>query len=212
MHLKRPNTSKIWPIPRKGTKYLVVPAHSKEDGIPVLILMREVLGFVKTRKELVKVLREGKILINDAPIKDEKRTLLLFDTLSIPSMNKYYRIEFSDTRKIKLEEINEKESHSKITKLVNKTKLKGGKNQLNFNDGRNLISDEKVSVGDSVKIKFKDNKIEKVIPILEKGKLLVTSGKHRGEKVIVESIGEKINVKSGNSNFEINKKEVIAIE
>ncbi|MBI2628533.1 30S ribosomal protein S4e, partial [Candidatus Pacearchaeota archaeon] len=72
MHITRHNTSKRWPIPRKGTKYLVVPSRGNNDSIPLLIIMREILGIVKTRKELKKILNEKKVKINGLAIKEDK--------------------------------------------------------------------------------------------------------------------------------------------
>src|SRR3989344_1807983 len=198
MHLKRPNTNKMWPISRKGTKYLVVPSHSKNNGIPLLVILRDVLKIVKTRKELVKILREGKILVNDEKLRDESRTLVVFDSIGIPSLNKYYKFNFSDTGKVSFDEINEKESHSKISKLSNKKILKKGVTQLNFGDGRNILSKEKKSV--------------KILPISEKSKVMIIGGKHRGEKGVIESVGEKILIKSKESKFEIGKNEIMIIE
>ncbi len=212
MHLKRPDTNKIWPIPRKGTKYLIVPSHFKDYGIPLLIILRDVLKIVKTRKELVKVLREGKVLVNDEKLRDESRTLVIFDVISIPVLNKYYKVNFSNNGKLSFDEISEKESHHKIIKLSNKKILKKGVIQLNFNDGRNIISKEKIYVGDSALINFKDKKLAKVLHIAEKSKVIVISGKHRGEKGIIDSVGEKIIVKSKDSKFEIGKKEIIITE
>lgn len=212
MHLKRPNTNKMWPISRKGTKYLVVPSHSKNNGIPLLVILRDVLKIVKTRKELVKILREGKILVNDEKLRDESRTLVVFDSIGIPSLNKYYKFNFSDTGKVSFDEISEKASHYKISKLSNKKILKRGITQLNFGDGRNILSKEKISVGDSAIINFKEKKLVKILPISEKSKVMIIGGKHRGEKGVIESVGEKILIKSKESKFEIGKKEIMIIE
>ena len=67
---------------QKGTKYLIVPSHSKKSGIPLLIVMREVLKLVNTRKELKKILLENKVLVNNKPIREENYSLVLFDTLT----------------------------------------------------------------------------------------------------------------------------------
>jgi small subunit ribosomal protein S4e len=212
MHLKRPETSKIWPISRKGTKYLVVPSHFKNYGIPLLVVLRDVLKIVKTRKELVKILREGQILVNDEKLRDESRALVIFDNISIPALNKYYRVNFSDNGKIGFDEISEKESHYKTVKLSNKKILGKGITQLNFSDGRNIISKDKISVGDSALISFKDKKLTKVMPITDKSNVMIISGKHRGTKGIINLVGDRIFVKSKDIKFEIGKKELIVIE
>ena len=52
MHLKRQNTPKSWPIHRKGTKYIVRPQFNPRKGVPILILLRDMLKVAKNRKEV----------------------------------------------------------------------------------------------------------------------------------------------------------------
>jgi len=77
------------------------------------------------------------------------------------------------------------EAGKKIAKIMNKKTLKGKKTQLNLSDGRNVLSDVKCNVGDSVLINFKENKIEKCLEMKEKTKVLVVAGKHAGTQGIV---------------------------
>src|SRR3989338_526136 len=212
MHITRHNTSKRWPIPRKGTKYLVFPSRGNNDSIPLLIIMREILGIVKTRKELKKILNENKILVNGRIIKEDKTSLALFDVISIGSLNKNYKLIFSDKGKFSLVEINDNEASSKICKIIGKNMLKGKKIQINFNDGRNLISKESVNIGDSAIIGFKEKKIEKILPVKEKSKVLIIKGKHLGDIGEIISINNnKITVKNKEREFETVNKEVIVI-
>src|SRR3989344_5702124 len=122
MHITRHNTSKTWPIPRKGTKYLVYPSRGN-NSLPLLIAMREALGIVKTRKELKKILNENKILVNGRIIKEDKTSLALFDVISIGSLNKNYKLIFSDKGKFSLVEIKDNEASSKICKIIGKNML-----------------------------------------------------------------------------------------
>ena len=43
MYLKRHKIGKFWPVPRKGTKYLAVATHNKNDAIPLVVVVRDVL-------------------------------------------------------------------------------------------------------------------------------------------------------------------------
>jgi ribosomal protein S4E len=42
-HLTRQEVPREWPIPRKGSVYVVRPDKEIEKGIPILILLRDVL-------------------------------------------------------------------------------------------------------------------------------------------------------------------------
>lgn len=205
MHNKRAAISKAWPIPRKGTKYLIVPSHNKKFGIPLLVLMREVLGLVKTRKELKKILLEKKVLVNGIAVKEENYSLGLFDTLSLKEMKKNFKVTYTETGKLNVEEIAESEITKKITKVSNKKILKNNIVQVNMIDGRNIISKEKLNVGDSVVVNLKDKKIEKVLPVKEKSRVIVINGKYKGKQGTIAKITDhEIIVSSDEKELTIN--------
>src|SRR3989344_5664627 len=186
MHTKRETVSKTWPIPRKGTKYIVVPSHSKKSGIPVLIILRDLLKLVKTRKELEKLILEKKVLINNKVIFNANYSLLLFDTISLPSIKKYFLLNYTHNGKITVNEINENESKEKVSKVINKKVLKGRKIQLNLQDGRNILAKK------------------------EKSKILVIKGKHMGKTGLISKIeGKELHVKIDDKNLMIKENEVI---
>jgi len=207
----RETVSKSWPIPRKGTKYVIVPSHNKKTGIPLLILMRDVLKFVKTRKELKTILHEKKVLVNNKPEKEENRTLVLFDTLKLEAMKKAYKVSISPNKKIILEEIPEKDVNQKICKVIDKKILKGKKTQINLNDSRNILSEEKIKTGDSVLIDLDKKKIEKILPVKENADVLVIKGKHMGKKGKITKVDDEVSVKTEDSEIKIVEEELIVL-
>jgi small subunit ribosomal protein S4e len=212
MHVTRQNINKSWPIARKGTKYIVVPSHSPNDGLPLLIIMRDILEIVKTRKELNRILYEKKVEVNDKPVRNDNYTLLLFDTLSLKGQNKFYKVNYTEGGKLGVEEIKEKDVGEKISKVISRKILKGNRMQLNFNDGRNILSKEKVKIGDSVIIKLKEGKIEKVLPIKEKAKVLIIKGKHRGHSGEITKVEDKkAEIKSEGKILETKTDELIVL-
>ena len=122
MHIKRKTISKLWPIALTGTKYMAVTGHDKGKAIPLIIVMRDVLKLVKTKKELKKVLNEKKILINNKIVTETNYPLSLFDSLEIPSVNKHFRVELKN-RKYDFVEVSPKELLSRVFKVVNKKQL-----------------------------------------------------------------------------------------
>jgi len=213
MHLARKNSSNSWPIPQKSTKYVVVPSHAKDNGIPLLIIMRDILGLVKTRKELKIILLEEKVVVNEKLVRAENLTLQLFDTLNLKELNKFYRLTLSELGKFALENIEEKETTHKILKVINKKILKKGAVQINLSDGRNILSKEKVSVGDSVFTNLKTNKIEKILHLTDGSKVMVISGKHTGASGIVASIKDsEVIVKTKEQKIQVNKNRLIVLK
>jgi len=204
-HLSRQEKPKKWPIEKKGTTYLVSPNSNIKEGMPLLTILRDVLKIAENRKEVKTIIHERKILVNEKPATDEKNSVLFFDTIRILPMKKAYRMELTNKGKFNLVEVKENEAGKKVTKIVNKKILKGKKIQLNFSDGRNLLSKEKCNVNDSVLINFKDNKIEKILPLKEKAKVIVFAGKHAGKTGEIEKLDLKEKtVKIKNSEKEIN--------
>jgi len=200
-HLKRQSIPKDWPIHRKGTKYIVTPNFK---GLPILIILRDILKLAKNRKEVKRALHMENILLNGKVMKDEKNSALLFDVITNVPAKENYRIELSDKGKFKVEKVSE--AGKKVAKIMNKKTLKGKKTQLNLSDGRNILSEIKCNMGDSVLISFKDNKIEKCLELKEKSKVIVVAGKHAGKQGVLRKlkperkmasldvIGEDINV------------------
>ena len=179
MYLKRQKIKKFWPVSKKGTKYLAVATHEKSKAIPLIIVMREVLGLVKNRKELQKLLNEKKVLINNKKIRDFRYPVILFDNLSFPKIKKHYKAVLKN-KKFCLEEISEKEAGTRIYKVESKKSLKNKKVQLNLSNGKNILSSEKINVGDFVTINLSDNKITKIESLKSGINVIVIRGKHIG--------------------------------
>ena len=190
MHLKRQKVPKSWPIARKGSTYLVKPQSNADLGIPILIILRDMLKIAQNRKEVKRALHQKQILVNTLPAKDEKNCATLFDTITVIPSDKNYRLIILESGKFGLEEIGKNEAGSKIAKVANKKTLKNKKVQLNFADGKNLLSDVKCSVNDSVVLDLKNRKVEKCMPLKEKAEVFVFLGKYSGQKGIVEKMNE----------------------
>ena len=191
MHLKRHEVPKSWPIYRKGTKYIIRPDSNLESGIPLLVILRDMLNVVQNRKEARRVIFLKQILMNNKVPRDEKNPVLLFDTISLIPHKKSYRLDLSEKGKFELKEINEAEANKKISKVMDKKVLKGKKTQLNFQDGRNVLSNEKCMVNDSVLLNFKEKKIEKCLPLKENSKVVVFAGKHSGKRGNIKSLDKE---------------------
>ncbi|HLC77893.1 MAG TPA: KOW motif-containing protein [Candidatus Nanoarchaeia archaeon] len=215
MHLKRQDVPKNWPITRKGSKYVVRPDADLKTGLPLLIVMRDILKIARNRKEVKKAINNKSIVLNGKNVLSEKESLNLLDKLSIIPSKKYYQLSLSPIGKFTLEEISEKESKMKVAKILNKKTLKGKKTQINLGDGRNFISDISAKINDSVVVDFSNKKISHVLPLKEKSKVLVVAGKHMGKTGIIEKIEEdKKMIEIGSNKDKINVliKQIMVIE
>ena len=210
MHQTREIMPKEWPLTRKGKKYVVVPR--QRNGIPLLIVLRDMLKLGRTRKEIKKILNEGNVAVNGKMRKDEKFSLLVFDTLAIKKINKNYRIILS-RRKFHAEEIKEKDASKRICRINGKKIIGKNKIQLNLDNGENILYNEKTRVGDSVVVDLNEKKIIKILPVQKNAKVFISVGKHKGEEGIIREIKERITIIDiDKKNVEIQTGDFIVIE
>ena len=185
---------KFWPVAKKGTKYVAKSSHNNSNSVPLAVLMRDVLKLVRTTKELKKVLNEKQIKVSGKEIRDTNYPIGLFDMIT--AGDKTFRVILGENKKFKMEE--SKDDGTKVIKIVGKKNL--GKKGIQFNlmDGRNVLSNEKANVGDSVIYNYNDAKISKIIKMDKGSEGFVIKGKHagvRGKIVdIVDQGGKKIAV------------------
>lgn len=221
-HLKRLNAPKSWPIKkRKGIKFITKPLpgpHSLNKSIPINILLKDVLDYAQTTREVKKILNESKILINNIIRKDPGFPVGCMDTISIPSTNEYYRLIYNEKGKFILKPIKKEEAGFKLYKIQNKTLLKGNKIQLNLEDGKNiLVPKDGYKVGDSILLE--NNKIKKHLKLEKNALIFLTDGKHIGKIGVLEEIYKpspvtetKISFKLDNKKFETLKKFAFVVE
>jgi small subunit ribosomal protein S4e len=211
-HLKRQTIPKNWPIPRKGTAFVVRPISGE---LPLLVVLRNMIKIAQNKKEVKKALHEKSILVNNKIAHEEKFGLDLFDTVSIIPSKKHYRIDLAENGKFKAVEIKEPEANKKVSKIIDKKILKKKQMQLNLRDGKNILTDIKCNVGDSALINFKDKKIEKCLELKEKANAIVFAGKHAGKKGIIEKliIERKMAImKVGEDKINVLIKQIMVIE
>lgn len=172
---------KFWPVPRTGTKYLAVPSHEQRNSAPLILIMRDMLKLVKSKKELKKALNEKKIEVNGKIVKELNYPVALFDFIAIPEAKKFYQAVLENKR-MALAEVKKEETSVRVFKVIGRKILAKNKIQLNLNLGRNILSPEKINVGDFVLFDMEKNKILKVIPLEKNVSVVIVEGKHIGKK------------------------------
>jgi small subunit ribosomal protein S4e len=188
-HIKIQSTPKVWPTKRKGKTFIVKAASNSTKSMSVLTVLRDVLKLAQNRKEVKKIIHERKLLLNNSPVTDEKMGVALFDVITLSPNNKSYRVVIAENGKFDL--IEEKSKGTKIAKVINKTKIKNNKTQINLSDGKNFISEIKCKVNDSFIIDLEKKSLLKCLTLSEKSKALVFEGKHAGEKGTIEEIDKE---------------------
>ncbi|MFH1237824.1 MAG: hypothetical protein ABIH79_03280 [archaeon] len=191
MHIKKTQMPNTWPVPRKGKRkrFIAVPSHATSKGISLLFLLRDVLKIVKTRKEARYMTLNGMVKVNYHIRHDVNFPVQVFDTLNLEKANLNYRLEIVN-KKFSLMKISAKDAEKKVVKIIGKKILGVKKVQMNLDDGQNFLTKEKFSVGDSVVLNTKEDKIEKILPLEKGSKIEIIIGKHSGEKGELEGFKE----------------------
>ena len=181
-HQKRVAAPTSWPITRK-THHWVVGAnagpHSKDTGIPLLVVVRDLLKIANNAKEAKRILNEKNIFVDGIARSDYKYIVGLFDIVSIPSTNEYYRVLLDNQNRFKL--FKEDESALKLCRINNKTIVKKGAVQLNLHDGTNILASNEYGTFDTVMLSLKDRKIVKHIDYKPGNLAMIVGGEHSGE-------------------------------
>ena len=194
-HLKRLAAPKTWHIKRKGIKFITKPVpgpHSLGKSILLNVLLKEVLKYADTTREVKKILQSNEIKIDGTVRKDFRFSVGIFDTIEFTTINEYFRVILNKKGKMDLVKINKEETLVKPCKITGKTMVRG-KLQLNLFDGRNISVDSNAyKVGDTILLSLPDQKITKHIKLDKKSTIFLTGGKHTGEIGNVEDVVEKI--------------------
>ncbi|MCX8178370.1 MAG: 30S ribosomal protein S4e [Candidatus Aenigmarchaeota archaeon] len=190
-HMKTFSAPKSWKIPAKSRPWVVRPMpgpHKKTKSIPLAVIIRDILKMADTYKEAKTIISNGNVLVDGIVRKDPKFSPGMMDVISIPSLNKNFRIVVSKGG-LKLIEINKNEAKMKLCRINRKKLTKGKKVQLGTHDGRTFIVKEKTySTGDSILVEVPEQKIVEHLK-MEKGMLgLITGGENIGEIVKINQI------------------------
>lgn len=183
-HLKRFKSPKHWPIHPKEDKWTVKPSagpHKIENSLPLLIIIRDILGLADNSREAKRILNQGEVMVDGQIRKDYKFPVGFMDVIQIPKTEGNYRVLPDEKGRLILHPITPEDVKFKLCKIENKTTIAGGKVQLNLHDGRNCLDGQEYSPGDVVHLEIPDQEIVDVIKFEEGNTGLITGGKHIGE-------------------------------
>jgi small subunit ribosomal protein S4e len=182
-HLKRLAMPRSWPLPRKTSVWVSKPkpgAHSLERGMPLNMIMRDVLGVATSNREVRHILNQGLVSIDGRVCKETRRSVGLMDVLTLGEDN--YRCVLDHKGRLRYRPIPASDASWKVCRIEGKTTIKGGKTQLNLHDGRNVIVDDAsaYSTNDALKIALPSQDILEHITFAEGTRCFLIGGVHVG--------------------------------
>jgi len=214
-HMKRLASPKAMPLhDKKARKWLITTApgpHPKKHAVPLSVLLRDVLKTVETAREAKRILSARRVMVDGKVRTDERFPVGLMDVVSMPIAEKQYRIFIDKKGRLMPVEISKEEAGSKIVRVVNKHTVRGGKLNLTFHDGRNVLGDNHVRVGDSVVLSLPGAKMGAHLKRDKGCRCLIVEGKHAGIVVTLKDIIERKGGKPNEALVQNDKDEFITV-
>lgn len=177
----------------KGKKWVTTPnpgPHTRGRSIPLLTVVRDVLGYADSSREAKRIIHGGLVLVDKKIRRDPKFGVGLMDILEFQRLKKYFRVMPAKNGRI-LKEISEKESKIKLCKIINKSIIKKGITQLSLHDGSSILTEkEDYNTKDSLVLELPGRKINDDIKFVKGNTALVVKGRHSGKAEKIKDISK----------------------
>ncbi|HET7149333.1 MAG TPA: 30S ribosomal protein S4e [Candidatus Nitrosopolaris sp.] len=189
--LKRQVAPTFWNIRRKQSQFVLKASpgpHRIQWSYPLGIILRDVLSVATNIHEAKMILSAGKVKVDGVQRRDVKFPVGLMDVIELTPTGQCYRLVPKDSKLLVPVEIQDAEKMLKFVKVSSKVTTIGGKLQYGFHDGKSMISEQPLSVGDTCLLDFQNLTIKNIVRF-EKGNLgLITSGDNAGNVGTIEDI------------------------
>ncbi len=208
-----------WPIKRKKQTFTIRPkpgAHTFEQSMTLGTILKEILRYAKTTKEVKYMLSRGNVLVNQSRRADLKSTAGLMDVISFPQLNTAYRVMINARGKIQLIQISREEAETTLARIENKKVLGANLFQINLSQGRNILVDSEKQknyrTGDTLLFKLPEQKEEKHIAFKKGATAYLISGKNIGKTGKIREIAkDAIKIETAAGEIQALKKSVFII-
>jgi len=190
--LKRYPAPSFWPIHRKEFAWVVKPStgpHSLDNCLSLTLVLRDILGVAKTKKEAGMILSKGKLIVDGKVRRRADFPVGLMDVISMPDVNKFFQV-FPSHKGLFLNPISKNEAEFKLCRVEDKTTLTKAV-QVALHDGSNIlvkVADPKNPVEvlyetfDILKLSLPDKQVTDVVKTKEGNLAVITGGKNIGKQ------------------------------
>jgi len=163
--------------------------HPISRCISLALIVRDVLGFAKTREEAKAIISQGKISVDGKVQREARFPIGLMDVVSIPDAEKIYRI-LPSQKGLVLHPIEKDEAGFKLCRIENKSVIKDGHVQLNLHDGRNILiqvkdpkkpGEDVYQTMETLKMSIPDQEVAGHFRLTEGTPAIIVDGKNMGK-------------------------------
>jgi small subunit ribosomal protein S4e len=220
-HQKRLSVPNSWPVERKTATFTVKAGAGPhgEAGVPLVILLRDVLGYVDSRKEARYALGEDSVLVNGRAVSDEQRPIGMFDIVAFVEREEFYRVFPDEGGRLSLVPIEADAAGSRLGKVVGKRHVAGGDVQLTLHDGQTLVTTDEYSPKDSIVVDNETGEVVAHFPYGEGALVTAVAGEHAGDIGEIEEITvtpssspNNVRVETDDGGFETVEDYVVVID
>ena len=191
--LKRQMSPLFWKINRKDKRFVITVrpgSHPKNNSIPSAVLLRDTLNIVTTLREAKSSIYGGKVKVDGVIQKSLHHSIGLMDVVELENAGDIYRLVPKNGHTLFPIKINENEKSKKLVRVKSKTSISGGRTQLGFHDGRTVITDTSVNVGDTCLLQIPEQKILDVIKFEKNSQVIIIKGTNAGRIGTINEIKE----------------------
>ena len=205
--LKRQMAPQFWGITRKDKRFVITTKpgpHKKDYSIPTAVLLRDKLRIVTSLREAKASIYSGKVKIDGVVRKSLHHAIGLMDVVELQNAPDVYRMVPTESKLLEPIKIKESEKSKKLVRVISKTTISKARQQIGFHDGRSIITDTPINVGDACLIEIPKQNIIQVIKLEPGCQGLVTRGNNTGQIGSIQSIEE--------GTFILPKRVILALE
>jgi small subunit ribosomal protein S4e len=212
MHLKRYAAPRLWKIRRKNPTWVYRPrpgSHSLETGIPLGVVIRDILSLTENTYQTRQVLNQRLVLLNKTIRKDPNFLVGPMDLLEFSNTNLKYRSMITKQGFI----FEKTKDDFILAKIVGKHVLKGAKYQYRLHNGFTIVSKRKYKVGDTLVLSG-EKKVLKSFKFEPGANVVLIGGKNVSEQGKVKEIvgPNKVYVDTGEKIIETRRSHLFVVE
>ncbi len=175
-----------------------------ESSVSLLTVLRDYLHLGDKEREITRILTKGLVKVDGRVVKERRFSIGFMDVISIAPIGENYRVLYSKGGFLAIARENESNASIKLLKVKNKHTIKGGRTQISFHDGTNIIygGQENIKTGDVVKFDLTRRGILSVYPMKVGSKVYLTGGSHVGQIATIKDITVKSSSKANMISFD----------
>jgi small subunit ribosomal protein S4e len=192
--VKRQMAPTFWNIRRKQSQFVmrVRPGpHPKNAAYPLGMVLRDAVHITANAQESKLVLNAGKVKVDGIVRRDPNFAVGLMDVVETDA-GQAYRLVPKNSELLVPVPVEDAEKSLKLAKITSKVTTKGKKLQYGFHDGKTLITDANMKVGDTCVLELPGAKIKDHIKFEKGAMALIITGENAGRTGKIEDIREGV--------------------